>query len=136
MIDVRTAPYAALLLRVSMGLLFIAHALLKVIVFTMPGTQEFFASLGLPAWFAWAVVIYELGGGVLLILGLFTRWVALLLGLHLLVAAALAHSAGWAVGTEGGGWEFPVLWAMGCFALALLGDGAASIGSARAAGRA
>jgi putative oxidoreductase len=136
MIDARTAPYAALLLRVSMGLLFIAHALLKAIVFTMPGTEQYFASLGLPAWFAWAVVIYEFGGGVLLIAGFLTRWVALLLGIHLMVAAVLAHGAGWSVDTEGGGWEFPVLWAMACFAQALLGDGAVSVGSAWAGGRA
>jgi putative oxidoreductase len=137
MIDAKTAPYAALLLRVSMGLLFIAHALLKVVVFTMPGTEQFFASLGLPGWFAWAVVVYEIGGGILLIAGFLTRWVAILLGIHLLFAAGLVHVGnGWVFSAEGGGWEYPVFWAVACFALALLGDGAASVGSARATSRA
>ena len=48
MIDVRTAPYAALLLRVALGAMFIAHALLKYYVFTLPGTAQFFQPLGLP----------------------------------------------------------------------------------------
>ncbi|HEX6689907.1 MAG TPA: DoxX family membrane protein, partial [Burkholderiales bacterium] len=49
MIDQRTAPYAALVLRVALGVMFIAHALLKYYVFTLPGTAQFFQSLGLPA---------------------------------------------------------------------------------------
>ena len=48
MIDARTAPYAALTLRVSLGVMFIAHALLKLFVFSLPGTVGFFQSLGLP----------------------------------------------------------------------------------------
>ena len=44
-----SSPYAALLLRVSLGALFLAHGLLKVFVFTLPGTVKFFASLGYPA---------------------------------------------------------------------------------------
>jgi putative oxidoreductase len=48
MIDSRTAPYAALLLRVTMGIAFLAHAGLKVFVFTLPGTAAFFDSVGLP----------------------------------------------------------------------------------------
>ena len=47
MIDTRTAPYAALTLRVALGVMFIAHALLKLLVFTLPGTVGFFQSLGL-----------------------------------------------------------------------------------------
>ena len=50
MIDNRTAPYAALVLRVSLGVMFIAHSLiLKYFVFTLPGTAQFFQSVGLPA---------------------------------------------------------------------------------------
>ena len=48
MIDTRTAPYAALVLRVSLGVMFIAHALLKILVFTLPGTAQFFDSVGFP----------------------------------------------------------------------------------------
>jgi putative oxidoreductase len=124
LIDAKTAPYAALLLRLTMGILFIVHGLyLKVFVFTMAGTSGFFASLGLPGWFAWLVMLYETIGGLLLILGVYTRWVAAFLGIHLLFAALLGHvSKGfW---SDSGGWEFPVFWAITLFALALIGDGA------------
>lgn len=126
MIDTRTAPYSALLLRVSMGVLFIVHGLyLKVFVFTMAGTSGFFASLGLPGWFGWIVLLYETIGGLALILGVYTRWAAAFLGVHLLFAAWLGHGGnGWMFAVEGGGWEYPVFWAVVCFALALLGDGA------------
>jgi putative oxidoreductase len=126
MIDVKTAPYASLLLRVSMGIMFVMHGLyLKVFVFTMGGTVQFFESLGLPGWFGWLVMLYETVGGIALILGVYTRPVAVLLGIHLLFAAGLAHMQnGWMFANQGGGYEFPVFWAIACFALALLGDGA------------
>jgi putative oxidoreductase len=126
MIDSRTAPYAALLLRVSMGVLFLLHGVyLKVFVFTMAGTSQYFGSLGLPDWFAWVVMAYETIGGLALILGVYARWVALFLGVHLLVVAYLGHAAnGWLFSNKGGGYEYPVFWALVCFALTLLGDGA------------
>lgn len=93
MIDNKLAPYGALLLRVSMGVLFILHGLyLKYFVFTMAGAGKFFVSLGLPDWFAWVVMLYETIGGLALILGVYTRWFALLLGVHLLFAAYLGHA--------------------------------------------
>lgn len=52
MLDTRTAPYAALVLRLTLGLLFLAHAGLKIFVFTPSGTAGFFSSLGLPGWLA------------------------------------------------------------------------------------
>ena len=60
---------AALLLRVSLGTMFVAHALLKYFAFTLPGTAQFFASLGLPGFLGYVVFGAELVGGVLLILG-------------------------------------------------------------------
>jgi putative oxidoreductase len=126
MIDTKTAPYAALLLRVSMGIMFLLHGVyLKVFVFTMGGTAQFFESLGLPGWFGWLVMLYETIGGGALILGVYTRPVAAFLGIHLLFAAGLAHlQNGWMFAVQGGGYEFPVFWAIACFVLALLGDGA------------
>ncbi|QCI67362.1 DoxX family protein [Phreatobacter stygius] len=125
MVDQQYAPYAALLLRVSMGILFILHGLyLKVFVFSMAGASGYFGSLGLPGWFAWVVMIYETIGGIMLILGIYARPVAVFLGVHLLAAAYLGHgNAGWQFTNRGGGYEFPVFWAIACFALALLGDG-------------
>ena len=76
MIDSRTAPYAALLLRLALGSMFVAHALLKLFVFTLPGTVQFFQSLGLPGVLAYVTFAAELVGGVMLILGVGSRWVA------------------------------------------------------------
>ena len=79
MIDARTAPYAALSLRLALGAMFIAHALLKVFVFTLPGTVQFFESVGLPGVLAYVTIAVELVGGVMLVLGIGTRWAAALL---------------------------------------------------------
>lgn len=124
MIDTRTAPYAALILRVSLGVLLVAHGLLKVFVFTVPGTVQFFETIGYPGVFAYAVILGELGGGLLLILGLYTRWIALAL-VPILVGATVQHLPnGWMFASAGGGYEFPVLWTVLLFVQALLGDGA------------
>src|SRR5258708_12496619 len=94
MIDALRAPYGALLLRVSMGVLFILHGLyLKAMVFGMAGAGKYFASLGLPDWFAWVVVAYETLGGLALIFGVYARWVAVFLGVPLLFPAYLGHAA-------------------------------------------
>jgi putative oxidoreductase len=126
MIDAKLAPYGALLLRVSMGVLFLLHGLyLKAFVFGMAGAGKYFASLGLPDWFAWVVMLYETIGGLALILGVYARWVAVFLGVHLLFAAYLGHAAnGWPFTAKGGGYEYPVFWAIACLTLALLGSGA------------
>ncbi len=119
-----SADYAATLLRVSSGVLFLAHGLMKVNVFTIPGTVAYFESLGLPGFVAYLTIFAELAGGNALILGVATRLVALAL-IPVLLGAAWAHSGnGWAFSNEGGGWEFPVFWAVAQAAIALLGAGA------------
>lgn len=118
------ADYAALILRLSMGIGFLAHAWLKIAVFTPAGTVQFFQSLGLPGPLAYLVIFAELAGGIALILGLWTRWVSLAL-IPILLGAVFAHwGAGFFFSNQGGGWEFPAFWAAGLAALALLGDGA------------
>lgn len=125
MIDNRTAPYAALVLRVSLGVLFLAHGLLlKVFTFTIPGTVSFFQSIGYPGVFAYLVILGEIGGGLALILGYRTRLMALLL-LPIMIGATLQHAgAGWLFSANGGGWEFPVFWTVMLVVQALIGDGA------------
>jgi putative oxidoreductase len=133
-IDTRTAPYAAFLLRLSLGLMFIAHAWLKVAVFTLPGTAQFFVSLGLPGPLAYAVFAAELVGGVLLVAGLGTRWVAAAL-IPVLLGAAWAHAGnGWVFSAPKGGWEYPVFLAAAAAVQALLGDGAFALSGLRRAG--
>jgi putative oxidoreductase len=123
-LDLRTAPYAALLLRVALGVMFIAHGLLKVVVFGLPGTVAFFESLGYPALLAYATIAAEIGGGALLVLGIWTRWVALAL-VPVLIGATLAHIGnGWLFSAPGGGWEYPLFLTVASLAQALLGDGA------------
>jgi putative oxidoreductase len=123
-IDPTTAPYAALVLRVSLGIMFIAHALLKVFVFTLPGTVGFFESVGFPGWLAYVTIAAELLGGALLILGIYARWVALALVPILLGALQVHLGNGWVFSAEGGGWEYPAFLAAASLVLALLGDGA------------
>ena len=123
MIDIRTAPYAALLLRLTLGIMFVAHGLMKVLVFTPAGTVGFFASLGIPAAFAWLTMAAELGGGLLLLLGVQTRWIAVL-QLPVLLGAWVVHSGnGWGFSNPNGGWEYPAFLALAQIVLILLGDG-------------
>ena len=129
MIDQTTAPYAALTLRVALGLMFIAHALLKLFVFTLPGTAQFFESLGLPGVLGYATFAAELVGGGLLLLGVGTRWVAALL-IPVLLGATWAHLAnGWVFSAPNGGWEYPAFLSAAALAQVLLGDGAYALSS-------
>ncbi|MEE4189378.1 MAG: DoxX family protein [Roseobacter sp.] len=125
MTQAQKSDYAALLLRVTTGGLFIAHGLLKVLVFTIPGTVGYFESLGLPAIFAYLTIFAEIIGGLALIIGFQTRLVSLGLVPILIGAAVLGHGAnGWVFSNTGGGWEFPAFWALTQMSLVLLGDGA------------
>jgi len=108
-----------------MGVLFLAHAGLKIFVFTPAGTAGFFESLGLPGALAYAVIAGELVGGAALILGVWTRYVSLALLPIILGAIYTPHwAAGFFFSNEGGGWEFPAFWAVALIVQALLGDGA------------
>ena len=132
MIDSRTAPFAALLLRVTLGGVFLAHAALKLFVFTPAGTAKFFASVGVPGELAYLTIAAEIIGGVALIVGFRTRIVALALTPILLGAIVLVHgSAGFFFNNPNGGWEYPAFWIVALVAQALLGDGAYALGSAR-----
>jgi putative oxidoreductase len=125
MIDTRTAPYAALLMRISLGTMFIAHALLKILVFTPAGTVGFFASLGVPGWLAYPTMGAELIGGLLLVTGIQTRIVSLALLPVLLGSIVLVHGGnGWLFTNEHGGWEYPLFLVAATLVQALLGDGA------------
>lgn len=123
MIDQRTAPYAALVLRVSLGLMFIAHALLKYAVFTLPGTVQFFESVGLPGPLAYVVFVAELVGGALILIGAWSRWVSAALVPVLLGALAVHAGNGWLFTNANGGWEYPAFLTAAAIAQALLGDG-------------
>lgn len=124
MTTVEQHQYAALLLRVSLGAMYIAHGLLKITVFTLPGTAAFFSSFGFPGWLAYPVAILEIAGGVLLVAGIATRTIALAFVPILLGALYVHWSNGWLFTSEGGGWEYVAFLIVSSAALALLGDGA------------
>lgn len=127
MIDTRTAPYAALALRAALGIMFIAHGLTKLLVFTLPGTAAFFAKVGFPGWMAYPVTAAEIVGGVLLVIGVYPRIVAAAL-LPVLIGATSVHwNSGWLFSRPSGGWEYPVFLIFAALALALLGDGALAL---------
>jgi putative oxidoreductase len=119
-----TQDLGATLLRLALGVMFLAHAGLKVFTFGMAGTVQFFLSVGFPAWTAYAVVAAETAAGVLLVLGVWTRWVSLAL-LPVLIGAATVHwGNGWVFTAPNGGWEYPVFLAVASVVQALLGNGA------------
>jgi putative oxidoreductase len=128
MIDSRTAPYAIFILRLTLGLLFLAHVCLKIFVFTPAGTAGFFASLGLPGWLAYVTIVWELAGAVTLILGIWPRLAAIAVIPILLGAIVSVHAAaGFFFNNPNGGWEFPAFWIIGLIVVALAGDGAFAI---------
>lgn len=104
--------------------MFLAHSLvLKLVVFTLPGTAGFFVSIGLPGWLAYLVFLAEAVAGVLLVLGVQTRWVALAT-VPILAGATWAHAGnGWMFAYENGGWEYPAYLTLLAIVQALLGDG-------------
>jgi putative oxidoreductase len=114
---------AALILRLGLGIMFIAHGVLKVLVFTMPGTVAFFESQGFPGFSAYLVTGAEIGGGVLLLAGVATRAVSLAL-LPVLLGALYVHfGAGWLFTNANGGWEYPAFLVLATIVQALLGPG-------------
>lgn len=117
--------YAIALLRISLGVMFIAHSvILKGVIYGLDGTAGYFESIGLPAGLAYLVFSMEAVGGVLLVLGVATRWTSLAL-LPILVGAVWAHAGnGWVFSNANGGWEYPLYLVVLCSAQALLGSGA------------
>ena len=119
----RRIDLAALLLRLTLGTMFVAHGLLKYFVFTPAGTVKFFESLGLPGPLAYLTIAAEVLGGIALVAGYHTRVVASAL-VPVLLGAAWAHAGnGWLFSSPNGGWEYPVFMAFTAIAAALLGDG-------------
>src|SRR5215468_2989060 len=117
MIDTRTAAYGALILRVTLGVLLIAHFALKYFVFTPAGTAQFFDSIGLPPALAYLTMAVELAAGVALVLGVWARLAALAAVPVLIGATVFVHLGnGFFFSAPNGGWEFPAFWAVASLA--------------------
>ena len=137
MLDTRTTtPYAAFLLRVSMGVLFLAHGgLLKLATFGVAGTMGYFGSLGFPPIFGLIVIIAETGAGIALVTGVGVRVVSLL-ALPILIGATMQHIGnGWLFSSARGGWEFPAFWTVLLLVQAGLGAGAFALDVNKLLGR-
>lgn len=114
----------SLLLRIALAAVLLSHSLyLKLFVFTLPGTANFFASIGLPGWLAYVVFAAEAVGGLAILLGVYTRPVALAM-IPILLGATWAHLPnGWLFTNPNGGWEYPLFLTFMSASLALMGAG-------------
>jgi putative oxidoreductase len=132
MTEDRLTSHGVFLLRVALGTMFIAHSIIYMLMtLTLVGTTKFFISIGLPAWLAYVTIFAEAVGGILLILGIQTRWVALGLS-PILIGAIWVHSGnGWLFAAANGGWEYPLYLFVLCIAQAMLGDGSYALAPSR-----
>ena len=124
-IDQRTAPYAAFFLRLALGYLAIAHLYWKFFV-REDGLAGWWMNLntnGYPDWVVYYVLSAEFAGALLLIPGIFTRWVALY-SVPLMVAASQYWLVRRGFFFTAAGAELPILWTVGLLVQAGLGDGA------------
>ena len=124
------------LLRIALGTMFLAHGLLKLLVFTLPGTAGFFESVGFPGFLAYLVTPAEVLGGIALLAGFRTRLVAAALIPLLLGATAVHAGNGWTFSAPNGGWEYPAYLVVLAIAQVLLGSGALAVDNLRARPRA
>lgn len=124
MIDTRTAPYGLFLLRAALGAMWVSHALLKIFVFTVPGFAGFLTSQGLPSALALPIIAAELGGGLLILAGVYARPVAILLIPIMLGAMNVHIPNGWVFSAAGGGWEYPAFLVVASLVVGLAGEGA------------
>ena len=118
---------ASLVTRLALGVMFLAHGLLKVFVFTLPGTAQFFDSIGFAGWMAYIVTPAEILAGVALIVGFYSRWVALA-SLPILIGSIVPHLAnGWSFSAPNGGWEYPAFLIATAVAVFFQGGGKYSV---------
>ncbi|SCB91384.1 putative oxidoreductase [Gilliamella bombicola] len=118
---------ASLMLRVALGVMFLAHGLTKLLVFTPTGTAQYFESIGFPGFVGYLTMVFEIGGGLLLLLGILTRIVSSLTVIQMVVIAFIHSVNGWSFSNAGGGWEYPAFMALTALSLALLGSGRFSV---------
>lgn len=129
--DASAADYGPVLLRAALGVMWIAHAFFKIVVFTVAGFGQWLDSLGLPGFMAAPVVAIEIAGGIAILLGFYGRQVSLLM-IPILAVAAWTHLPnGWVFSNPGGGWEFPVFLIAASLVHVLIGDGALALRTRR-----
>ncbi|OCG22883.1 hypothetical protein A9G11_06850 [Gilliamella sp. wkB108] len=118
---------ASLILRIALGVMFLAHGLTKLLVFTPAGTAQFFESLGFPGVVGYLTIVFEIGAGTLLLLGILTRIISLFAFIQMVVISFIHSVNGWSFSNTGGGWEYPAFMALTAVSLTLLGSGRLSV---------
>jgi putative oxidoreductase len=122
-VDAVYAPYGLALLRVAIGIDWIAHAFLKIYR-GMHTHEALLAKNGITPLLAWPTFGIEVIGGVAILLGWYTRQWATFLLIFLGVVVWIKWPVGWGYSSPGGGWEYPLFWLVAQAALALAGSGA------------
>lgn len=115
---------AALSLRIALGAMWLSHSIiLKLLTFGLAGFSGWMASQGLPSVLALPIVLAEIAGGILILIGWQGRWVSLAL-LPVLAGATWIHAGnGWVFTASGGGWEYPLFLIAASLAHFFVGDG-------------
>ncbi|MGC2646466.1 MAG: DoxX family protein [Candidatus Sulfotelmatobacter sp.] len=120
-------------MRLALGAVMTGHGYLKVFG-GLHHHVQFVTSLGLPGWTAYLSAFAEFFGGILVLIGLFTRVAALAICIDLSVAIAKVHFHNGLMGQ--GGYEFPLALAALAFGLIFLGAGPIAFDHIRAPGAA
>jgi putative oxidoreductase len=129
-VDAAYAPYGLALLRVAIGIDWIAHAFLKIHR-GMHTHEALLAKNGITHLLAWPTFSVEVVGGMAILLGWYTRqWAAFLL-IFLGVVVWIKWPVGWGYSNPGGGWEYPLFWLVAQAALVLAGSGAFALQASR-----
>ena len=116
------APYAAFVMRVAVGGVFLRHGINKFHE-GIPAVATFLHSVHVPfaAIFAVIVVAVETIGAVCLLLGIFTRFWAACMAVEMVVAIVAVKLQ------QGGSFELEALLLAGAITLVALGDGPLSL---------
>jgi putative oxidoreductase len=121
-VDVVLAPYAIFVMRLTLGVAWMAHALLKTYR-GMHTTEALFLKNGIPQILAWPVFTLELVGGACIIMGFYSRQWLLVLLPAIVIVVWVKWPVGWVYSNPGGGYEFPLFWVFTQIAAIMLGDG-------------
>ena len=136
MTEEKRTDLGLLILRVSLGIIFLAHGWLKVFTCGIPRAMEVFEAHTvwhinlIPGWFALPAAVIEWLGGIMLILGLKTRWALPFLAAVAFGAAAVHFENGWNYTSKpDGGWEYGIFLFICCVVMYLLGPGKYTLAS-------
>nr|WP_279626697.1 DoxX family protein [Gilliamella bombi] len=85
---------ASLLLRIALGIMFLAHGLTKLLVLTPSGTAQYFESIGFTGFVGYLTIAFEIAGGALLLLGILTRIISSLTVIQMIVISFIHSTNG------------------------------------------